>query len=124
MRVLVTGGAGYMGKELVYRLASEPSIKDILVYDNLCKGNYNLFTRLRKVPSNIVRFVQADNLDSRGLRKHMEDTDVVFHLEARVETPYADQNAHDFEQTNHWRTAEVVYAAEEVRVSRLIHLSS
>ena len=124
MRVLVTGGAGYMGTELVYRLASEPSIKDILVYDNLCKGNYNLFTRLRKVPSNIVRFVQADNLDSRGLRKHMEDTDVVFHLEARVETPYADQNAHDFEQTNHWGTAEVVYAAEEVRVSRLIHLSS
>ena len=124
MRVLVTGGAGYKGTELVYRLASEPSIKDILVYDNLCKGNYNLFTRLRKVPSNIVRFVQADDLHSRGLRKHMEDTDVVFHLEARVETPYADQNAHDFEQTNHWRTAEVVYAAEEVRVSRLIHLSS
>ena len=114
MRVLVTGGAGYMGTELVYRLASEPSIKDILVYDNLCKGNYNLFTRLRKVPSNIVRFVQADILDSRGLRKHMEDTDVVFHLAARVETPYADQNAHDFEQTNHCGTAEVVYAAEEL----------
>ena len=51
MRVLVTGGAGYIGTELVYRLASEPSIKDILVYDNLCKGNYNLFTGLRKVPT-------------------------------------------------------------------------
>ena len=46
MRVLVTGGAGYIGTELVYRLASEPSINDILVYDNLCKGNYNLFYRL------------------------------------------------------------------------------
>ena len=57
MRVLVTGGAGYIGTELFYRLASEPGIKDILVYDNLCKGDYCLFTGLRKVPSNIVRFV-------------------------------------------------------------------
>lgn len=121
---MITGGAGYIGTELVYRLASEPGITDILVYDNLCKGNYNLFTGLRKVPGNNVRFVQADILDSRSLKTHMEGADVVFHLAAKVETPYADQNAHDFEQTNHWGTAEVVYAAEELGVSRLIGLSS
>ena len=50
--------------------------------------------------------------------------DVVIHLAAKVETPFADQNAHDFEQTNHWGTAEVVYTAEEVGVGRLIYLSS
>lgn len=54
----------------------------------------------------------------------MAGMDVVIHLAAKVETPYADQNAHDFEQTNHWGTAEVVYAAEEVGVSRLMYLSS
>lgn len=124
MRILVTGGAGYIGNELVYRLSAEPGIKDILVYDNLCKGNYNLFTGLRKVPGNNVRFVQADILDSRSLRKHMEGMDVVIHLAAKVETPLADQNAHDFEQTNHWGTAEVVYTAEEVGIGRLIYLSS
>lgn len=124
MKIMITGGAGYIGTELVYRLAGEPGIKDILVYDNLCKGNYNLFTGLRKVPGQNVRFVQADILDSRSLKKHMTDVDVVFHLAAKVETPYADQNAHDFEQTNHWGTAEVVYAAEELNVSRLIYVSS
>ena len=31
---------------------------------------------------------------------------------------------HDFEQTNHWGTAEIVYTAEEVGVPRLIYLSS
>ncbi len=121
---MVTGGAGYIGTELVYRLSAEPGIQDILVYDNLCKGNYNLFTGLRKVPGNNVRFIQADILDSRSLKKSMEGMDVVIHLAAKVETPYADQNAHDFEQTNHWGTAEVVYAAEEVRVRRLMYLSS
>lgn len=124
MKIMVTGGAGYIGNELVYRLSAEPSIKDILVFDNLCKGNYNLFTGLRKVPGNNVRFIQADILDSRSLRKHMEGMDVVIHLAAKVETPFADQNAHDFEQANHWGTAEVVYTAEEIGVKRLMYLSS
>ena len=124
MRIMITGGAGYIGNELVYRLSAEPGIDDILVYDNLCKGNYNLFTGLRKVPGNNVRFIQADILDSRSLRSCMAGMDIVIHLAARVEAPFADQNAHDFEQTNHWGTAEVVYGAEEAGVARLIYLSS
>lgn len=128
MKVMITGGAGYIGTELVYRLAGEPGIREVLVYDNLCKGNYNLFTGLRKVPQssaqNKVKFIQADILDSRSLRKAMEGADVVFHLAAKVETPFADQNAHDFEQTNHWGTAEVVYTAEELGIGRLVYLSS
>ncbi|MEM1186886.1 MAG: SDR family oxidoreductase [Pseudomonadota bacterium] len=124
MKIMITGGAGYIGNELVYRLSAEPSVSDILVYDNLCKGNYNLFTGLRKVPGNNVRFIQADILDSRSLKSSMQGMDVVIHLAAKVETPFADQNAHDFEQTNHWGTAEVVYTAEEVGIQRLIYLSS
>ncbi len=124
MRILVTGGAGYIGNELVYRLSAEPGVEDVLVYDNLCKGNYNLFTGLRKVPGNNVRFMQADILDSRSLQRAMQGIDIVIHLAARVETPYADQNAHDFEQTNHWGTAEVVYSAEDAGIKRFIYLSS
>jgi len=124
VRVMLTGGAGYIGTELVYRLSAEPGVSDILVYDNLCKGNYNLFTGLRKVPGAKVRFVQADILDSRSLRRSMLGMDVVFHLAAKVETPFADQNAHDFEQTNHWGTAELVYAAEALDLPRLVYLSS
>jgi len=124
MRILVTGGAGYIGNELVYRLSAEPGVTEILVYDNLCKGNYNLFTGLRKVPGNNLRFMQADILDSRSLQRAMQGIDIVIHLAARVETPYADQNAHDFEQTNHWGTAEVVYSAEDAGIKRFIYLSS
>ena len=124
MRILVTGGAGYIGNELVYRLSAEPGVTEVLVYDNLCKGNYNLFTGLRKVPGNNLRFMQADILDSRSLQRAMQGIDIVIHLAARVETPYADQNAHDFEQTNHWGTAEVVYSAEDAGIKRFIYLSS
>lgn len=124
MKIMITGGAGYIGNELVYRLSAEPSVKDILVYDNLVKSNYNLFTGLRKVPGNNVRFTQGDILDSRTLKREMEGMDVLVHLASRVETPLADQNPHGFEQTNHWGTAEVVYAVEEAGVQRVLHLSS
>ena len=124
MKILLTGGAGYIGNELVYRLSEETSIEEILVYDNLCKGNYNLFTGLRKVPGKNVRFTQGDILDSRSLRSAMRGVDLVIHLAAKVPTPYADQDPHDFEQSNHWGTAEVVYAAEEESVGRFIYLSS
>jgi UDP-glucose 4-epimerase len=124
VKILLTGGAGYIGNELVYRLSEETSIEEILVYDNLCKGNYNLFTGLRKVPGKNVRFTQGDILDSRSLRSAMRGVDLVIHLAAKVPTPYADQDPHDFEQSNHWGTAEVVYAAEEESVGRFIYLSS
>ena len=124
MKILLTGGAGYIGNELVYRLSEETGIEEILVYDNLCKGNYNLFTGLRKVPGKNVRFLQGDILDSRSLRSAMRGVDLVIHLAAKVATPYADQDPHDFEQSNHWGTAEVVYAAEEESVGRFIYLSS
>ena len=124
MKILLTGGAGYIGNELVYRLSEETGIEEILVYDNLCKGNYNLFTGLRKVPGKNVRFLQADILDSRSLRSAMKGVDLVIHLAAKVPTPYADQDPHDFEQSNHWGTAEDVYAAEEESVGRFIYLSS
>ena len=80
MKIMITGGAGYIGTELVYRLAGEPGVSEVLVYDNLCKGNYNLFTGLRKVPGNNVRFVQGDILDSRNLKQHMSGVEYVSEL--------------------------------------------
>ena len=124
MKVLITGGAGYIGNELVYRLAATSGIDEIVIYDNLAKGNYNLFTGLRKLPQANVRFVRGDILDSRKLSRVMAGVDVVYHLAATVSTANAEQDTHAFEQTNHWGTAELVYAVEASEVARLVYLSS
>jgi len=63
-------------------------------------------------------------LDTRTLRKYVSQVDAVFHLAAKVTTPYADQDPHLFEQTNHWGTAELVYALEDSNVDKLIFASS
>ncbi|MEZ4757790.1 MAG: SDR family oxidoreductase [Flavobacteriales bacterium] len=124
MKIAITGGAGYIGAELVAALSTDERITELVVYDDLSRGHHGLFMgpRLGKVP---VRFVQGDILDSRKLRKELADMDHVFHLAAKVTTPFADAGHHHFEQVNHWGTAEVVYAIEDVAPdARVVYLSS
>ncbi len=123
MKILITGGAGYIGTELAYELNNNPEVEQIIIYDNLSRGNINLFIGTQKL-SDKIKFIQGDILDSRLLRKTLKDIDVVYHLAANVSTPFADQNPHLFEQINHWGTAEVVYAVEESNVKKFIYTSS
>lgn len=123
MNVLITGGAGYIGTELVYRLGEINDIENIVVYDNLSRGNFNLFIGHKTVPGK-VKFIYGEILDSRKLKKALKDTDVVFHLAAKVTTPFANTDGHIYEQTNHWGTAELMYALEESSVKKLIFVST
>ncbi len=124
MRIAVTGGAGYVGTELVKQLAANKDLEEIIVYDNLSRGNYNLFLDYQLNGSRKVAFVNGDILDTRKLEKVFDGMDVVYHLAANVTTPFANTDPHLYEQVNHWGTADVGYSAEKVNVKRLIYLSS
>jgi len=123
MKVLITGGAGYIGTALCHRLMEENAVESVVIYDNLSRNNYNLLIGKTKLDQRF-HIIEGDILDSRKLRKAVQDSDIVFHLAAKVTTPFADQNAHLFEQVNHWGSAEVSYAVEESDVSKLVYLSS
>jgi len=123
MNILVTGGAGYIGTELVNALALRNDVDRIVVYDNLSRGNFNFFIGETDLKGK-VKFVQGDILDSRKIRKELKGIDVVYHLAAKVTTPFANIDSHFFEQINHWGTAELVYALEESSVKKFIFTSS
>jgi UDP-glucose 4-epimerase len=123
MKVLITGGAGYTGTELVKKLVKIPKVKEIIVYDNLSKGVYNFFL-CTCIGGDNIRFIQGDILDTRNLRKALQGVDVVFNLAAKIASPYADADPHLYEQINHWGTAELTYAIEESEVKHFIHISS
>jgi len=118
MRVLVTGGAGYIGTELVNALIDRSDVEQVVVYDNLSRPNYNFFLGMRLNNSSKIDFVKGELLDSRALKKVLKGIDVVYHLAAKVTTPFANSDAHVYEQVNHWGTAELVYAVEESDVKR------
>ncbi|WP_258103318.1 NAD(P)-dependent oxidoreductase [Marinoscillum sp. MHG1-6] len=124
MNVLVTGGAGYIGTELLINLTANPEVKKIVIYDNLSRGTHALFTGPKYKHHEKLTFIEAELLDSRKLKKALEGIDVVYHLAAKVTTPYANVDAHYFEQVNHWGTAELVYAVEESDVKHFVYISS
>jgi UDP-glucose 4-epimerase len=124
MNVLITGGAGYIGTELVNLLVSNPAVDKVIVYDNLSRLNYNLFLGLKLKNQAKLSFVKGELLDSRSLRKVLRGVDVVYHLAAKVTTPFASADSHAYEQVNHWGTAELVYAIEESNVKKFIYTSS
>jgi UDP-glucose 4-epimerase len=124
MNVLVTGGAGYIGTELVSKLAADSRIKSVVVYDNLSRPNYSVFLGGRKSGNEKIKFYKGELLDSRHLKKVLKGIDAVYHLAAKVTTPFANDDAHLYEQVNHWGTAELVYAVEESNVKRFIYTSS
>ena len=124
MRVLVTGGAGYIGIELVKYLVQKDEVEHVTVYDNMSRGSYSLFVGRRYPGLEKVEFIEADILDTRMMSRSLEGIDVVFHLAAKVTTPFANVDPHFFEQVNHWGTAELVHAVQESEVKHLIYTSS
>lgn len=78
MRVLVTGGAGYIGSHLVDRLVALGH--DVTVLDDLSTGNIvNLAESQAK-----IRFIRNTILDERLVNRLVRRADTVFHLAAGV----------------------------------------
>lgn len=123
MNILITGGAGYIGGELAASLSQNRNVSKITIYDNLSRGNFNLFTG-NKISGNKIEFLNGDILDSRQIKKAINGIDVIYHLAAKVSTPFANIDAHSYEQINHWGTAEIVYAVENSNVQQFIFMSS
>ncbi len=124
MKILITGGAGYIGTELVKKLVNHPEVEEIIIYDNLTRGSYSFFLT-QGIGGDHIRFIQADLLNTRKLNKIVQEVDVVYHLAARIQTPFAETDPHLFEQVNHWGTAELSYAIEQApNIKAFIHVSS
>ncbi|MTI22679.1 NAD-dependent epimerase/dehydratase family protein [Fulvivirga sp. RKSG066] len=124
MKVLITGGAGYIGTELVNQLSHRSDVEEIIIYDNLSRSNFNVFLGTPLPNGARVKFVQGELLDSRNLKKHLKGVDVVYHLAAKVTTPFANTDPHFYEQVNHWGTAELIYAVEDSDVKQFVFTSS
>ncbi|MBJ6637561.1 NAD-dependent epimerase/dehydratase family protein [Streptomyces sp. DHE7-1] len=78
-KILVTGGAGTIGSNLVDLLA-EGGAREIVVLDNFVRGRMaNLAGALR---SGVVEVVEGDIRDAAAVRKATDGADLVFHLAA------------------------------------------
>ena len=120
MRVLVTGGAGFIGSYLAERLVRDG--QEVSVIDNLSTGSLKNIEGLKNNPG--FDFVEGDICDVELTRASVEQCDVVFHLAAAVGVKLiAEQPVHTIE-TNIGGTEVVLNAANKFRRKILIASSS
>ncbi len=118
MKAIVTGGSGFIGSYITQELVKQNIVT--LVYDNLSTGNIE---NLDSVSSQI-QIIKGDVADLDKLRSAMEGVDYVFHLAAQ--TSIADSLVNPFltNQINNTGTLNVLWAASQAKVSRVIIASS
>ena len=114
-KILVTGGAGFIGFHLCRRLVELGA--DVTIYDNLSSGKMQ---NVKDVPE--VKFIKGDILDLKKLCG-LPQTDLIFHLAAQVVVPYSMENPTEDFDTNARGTLNVLEKARRDK-ARLIFASS
>ena len=119
-RVLVTGGAGFIGSHLVKRLLKEGF--EVVVLDNLSTGSLeNLELCLE---NENLRFVKGSIIDEQAMREASKDVEAVFHLAAITSVPYSVEYPDVTREVNVDGTRKLLEECLSAGVERFIYVSS
>ncbi len=117
MRVLITGGAGFIGSHLTAFLAEQGH--EVIVLDNLLRGN--------KIEDNIlskITFIEGDVRNQDLVMQLSENCDQIYHLAAILGVDIVADNPVETMETEVEGTKNVVYAALKHGVKKVIYAST
>lgn len=111
MKVLVTGGVGFIGSNLCHRLIQDNN--EVIAYDNFSrKGVESNALWLKKEDKNKrLKIVKGDVRDFNKLKKYIKGVDIVFHLAAQVAVTTSVVNPREDFEINVGGTLNVLEAA-------------
>jgi UDP-glucose 4-epimerase len=118
-RVVVTGGAGFIGSNLAWALCDD---NDVVVVDNLSTGRISNIKPL--VDEKKVRFIQGCVTDSRLMKKTLKGADYVFHEAAVPSVPRSVRDPLATNEAGITGTLTTLIAARDCDIRKLIFASS
>ncbi|MGH7413448.1 MAG: dTDP-glucose 4,6-dehydratase [Candidatus Rokuibacteriota bacterium] len=123
MKILVTGGAGFIGSNFVRHVLTAHAGDSVVNLDKLTyAGNLE---NLRDVEANPrYRFVKGDICDGPVVRDAMRGADAVVHFAAETHVDRSNLGADDFLRTNVTGTFTLLEAARELRIGRFLAVST
>jgi NAD dependent epimerase/dehydratase len=122
-KILVTGADGFIGSHLVEQLISDGYKVKAFVYYN----SFNSWGWLDSLPKDILSQIEifaGDIRDPNGVRAAMKDCSVVYHLAALIAIPFSYHSPDSYIDTNVKGTLNVVQAAKDLGVERVLVTST
>lgn len=116
-RILVTGGAGFIGSHIAERLCVE---NDVLVYDDLSAGRESNLSGF----DGKVDFVRGDVRDSDALGEAVRGVNVAFHCAARVSVTESVEDPIGTSKVNIGGTLRLMWESKKAGVERVVFPSS
>lgn len=121
--VLVTGAAGFIGSHLVEELlAKSTRVRAFIRYNS--RSDRGWLETLPKSASPNFEVIAGDIKDSDAVRSAVKGCDVVFHLAALIGIPYSYIHPRNYVDTNVIGTTNVLTAALDHGVKRIVHIST
>lgn len=121
--VLVTGAEGFIGSHLTEKLLAEGhKVRAMVLYNSLGSWGW-LEAAKQKNPKNLEIFT-GDIRDPYGVRKAVAGCEVVLHLAALIGIPYSYHSPDAYVDTNIKGTLNILQAARDLEVKRIIHTST
>lgn len=122
-KVLVTGADGFIGSHLVEHLVNFGADVRALVHYN----SFNSWGWLDETPKEIIKSIEVfsgDIRDPHGVKSAVNGCNVVMHLAALISIPYSYHSPDTYIDTNIKGTLNVIQAARETGVERVVHTST
>lgn len=117
-RVLVTGGAGFIGSHLAKALVERGD--KVRILDNFSSGNRDNIAKIQ----NEVELIEGDMRDGNAVAQAVKDVELVFHEAAFVSVPESIEKPQECYATNVSGTIDLLEAARQAGVRRVVLASS
>ncbi|HOQ43460.1 MAG TPA: NAD-dependent 4,6-dehydratase LegB [Smithellaceae bacterium] len=122
-KILITGADGFIGSHLVEELVLRGCDVRAFVYYNSF-NSWGWLDHVDPVVKKNLDFFAGDVRDPHGVKEAMKGCDVVFHLAALIGIPYSYHSPDTYIDTNIKGTLNVLQAARELGLSRVVHTST
>ena len=117
-RALVTGGAGFIGSNIVERLVEKDV--EVVVLDDLYLGKEDNLSEVRDE----IEFIEGSVLDNEKVKEAVQGVDVVFHQAARSSSPMHKENPAEGARVNIEGFVNVAEASIEEEVEKIVYAST
>jgi len=122
LKYLVTGGAGFIGSNIVEELLKRG--ETVRVLDNFSTGRKENLHFVAGYPSSAIEIIEGDIRDFEAVRKSVDGVDVVLHQAALPSIPRSIQDPITTNEVNAGGTLNMLKAAVDSGVKRFVYASS